>query len=238
MMPAQYYSARVWYSDFSVEYYFLDTNHFVAHNADSKLQHNLCSRAHNKNGASCAPVGPSSIQECTKWFQRLWSEQKEWLDRIVPQSTAHWRIVVTHFPPYFGVSEWRELAKKHHFDLIITGHRHKLEMHKKGDPIKPIWDLPPHEFANDNDSVEITNDFLDPVAWVVTGGGGGITSEHTPSPHGDDDQYGFMDLILSKDELRVDAISHAGHLRRSMIIEPSFPHNPSHKKESSTAKMN
>merc|ERR1711879_445886 len=42
------------------------------------------------------------------------------------------------------------------------------------------------------------SDFLDPTAWVVSGGGGGVTSEHVPLANGSDDQYGFMDMTLSK----------------------------------------
>merc|ERR1712113_57252 len=80
-------------------------------------------------------------------------------------------------------------------------------------------------------------DFLDPTAWVVSGGGGGVTSEHVPDAGGNDDQYGFMDLTLAQDKLIVDAISHTGVLRRKMVIEPEYPHNPHfklHTKESKT----
>merc|ERR1711920_665145 len=65
-------------------------------------------------------------------------------------------------------------------------------------------------------------DFLDPTAWIVSGGGGGVTSEHAPSLDGNDDEYGFMDLTLSKRNITVEAISHSGILRRTMVIDHQY----------------
>jgi hypothetical protein len=67
-------------------------------------------------------------------------------------------------------------------------------------------------------------DFLDPVSWVVSGGGGGVTSEHAPDVSGNDDQYGFMDLTLTKEELTIEAISHSGAIRRKMAIGHVWNH--------------
>lgn len=46
-----------------------------------------------------------------------------------------------------------------------------------------------------------------------------MTSEHAPDWGGNDDQYGFMDLTLSKDNLTVEAISHGGQVRRKIVVE-------------------
>merc|ERR1719401_697829 len=70
------------------------------------------------------------------------------------------------------------------------------------------------------------NDFLDPVVWVVSGGGGGVTSEKEQSMDGEDDQYGFMDMTLAKDKITIEGISHGGQLRRTLVMEPAFPHHP------------
>ncbi|CAK0831651.1 unnamed protein product, partial [Prorocentrum cordatum] len=64
--------------------------------------------------------------------------------------------------------------------------------------------------------------FLRPTAYIISGGGGGITSESEPSADGDDDQYGFMDLTLSKHEIRIEAISHGGQMR-SQVCVPQRP---------------
>jgi len=218
--PAQYWSVTVRYSDFSVDYYFMDTNVWDALDPHSDTVHNICSSFHAPpETEACHTAGLHKVWECPGWFKRLWEDQKRWLDRIVPKSTADWRIVVTHYPPYWGSGEWKILAKKHEIDLMITGHRHLQQLHSKYDPHERIWPNDP------NDKGKLTTDFIDPTAWVVSGGGGGVTSEDPPKHGGADDQYGFMDLTLSKEKLRVEGISHGGVLRKTINIYPSYPHN-------------
>merc|ERR1712004_381680 len=57
------------------------------------------------------------------------------------------------------------------------------------------------------------------AAWVVSGGGGGITSEGLPRLYGDDDQYGFFDVTISKSEIKLEAISHSGIVRSTTVVE-------------------
>merc|ERR1719188_917866 len=108
------------------------------------------------------------------------------------------------------------MAPKHELDVIITGHRHSQNMHMMGDPVAKIW-------ADDVNDHQM-NDFLDPTAWVVSGGGGGITSEHVPEAGGNDDQYGFIDMTISQKEITFEAISHGGQLRRKMVIGHAYSH--------------
>mmetsp|Transcript_56446 Transcript_56446/g.127575 ORF Transcript_56446/g.127575 Transcript_56446/m.127575 type:complete len:949 (+) Transcript_56446:74-2920(+) len=218
MMPALYWSVKVNYPDFSVDYYFLDTNVFDALAPSNPSEHNICSQKHNSKEASCAPHGPRSISDCPEWFGHLWKEQKAWLAKLVPKSTADWRIVVTHFPPYWGADDWKELAQKHEIDLIVSAHRHSQHLHRKGDSRELVWPDDP------KDHEKLYTDFLDPTAWVVSGGGGGTTSEHTPTKNGTDDQYGFMDMTLSKKELKIEAISHGGQLRHTMTVKHHYVH--------------
>jgi hypothetical protein len=218
MTPAMYYKSKVWYPDFEVDYYFLDTNIFDALDPKDPSPHNICSEMHNdQEPVTCAPVGPSGVWKCQDWFGKLWKEQREWLDDVVPTSTADWRIVVTHFPPCWGAPDWKKLAPKHEIDLVIAGHRHIQDMHAPGDDRKMVWHADPNE---------LYNDFLDPTVWVVSGGGGGVTSERGPSLDGNDDQYGFMDMTLAKDKITIEGISHGGQLRRTLVMEPAFPHHP------------
>merc|ERR1712151_229644 len=55
--------------------------------------------------------------------------------------------------------------------------------------------------------------------WLIVGGGGGITSEFNPddSPHGRD-QYGFMDVALSKTQMKLEAINERGEVRHTEVI--------------------
>jgi hypothetical protein len=216
MTPAQYWRVTVRYSDFSVDYYFLDTNLWDANDVDDFSSRNICSYR-NGFGTSC-PTGLNSTLTCPTYFRSLWEKQKDWLDEVVPLSTADWRVVVTHFPPYFGKEEWQDLARKHEFDLIITGHRHSQFLRRVGDDPVLIW---PDWERSESQKVGYT-DFLDPTAWIVSGGGGGVTSEHAPSLDGNDDEYGFMDLTLSKRSITVEAISHSGILRRTMVIDHQY----------------
>merc|ERR1712050_674534 len=110
-----------------------------------------------------------------------------------------------------------EMAKKHEIDLVVTGHRHSQFVRGVGDDpvlIWPDWGTAAYK--------EGYTDFLDPTAWIVSGGGGGITSEHAPTYDGNDDQYGFMDLTLSKHNITVEAISHSGILRRTMVVTHTY----------------
>merc|ERR1711874_320411 len=95
-----------------------------------------------------------------------------------------------------------------------------MGMRNKGDKPILIWPEWGHKMA----VKEGYTDFLDPTAWVVSGGGGGVTSEHVPKADGTDDQYGFMDMTLSKESLKIEAISHGGQLRRTIVIEHNYAH--------------
>mmetsp|Transcript_51341 Transcript_51341/g.133562 ORF Transcript_51341/g.133562 Transcript_51341/m.133562 type:complete len:81 (+) Transcript_51341:2-244(+) len=68
------------------------------------------------------------------------------------------------------------------------------------------------------------SDFLDPTALIVSGGGGGVTSENKPEGNGEDDQYGFMDMTLSKDTIKIEAISHSGQTRKVSTIYHNYSH--------------
>lgn len=199
MTPAQYWRVKVWYPDFSVDYFFVDTNVYNAFASDDgDSNHNLCSREHNVISATCGVQGPADLDDCPQWFAKLWHEQVYWLEEHLPRSPAEWQIVVTHFPPEYGREAWEYFSRRHGIDLIIAGHKH----------LQQVW-------APDNEE-----NFLAPTAWVVSGGGGGITSDGTPDPDGLDDQYGFVDLTLAKEEITIEAISHGGQIRSTTHVQP------------------
>jgi len=118
------------------------------------------------------------------------------MDNAMPLSQAEWQIVVTHFPPEgtWGGAEWARLSAQHGIDLILTGHRHRQEVH--------------------------TSSQIAPTTYIVSGGGGGITSENVPDAGGDDDEYGFVDITLSQSEIMLELISHGGMIRSTTCITP------------------
>lgn len=232
VMPAQYYSRQMFFDDITVDMFFLDSNIGDAGTTDQ--DHHLCtSRGNTGDGyhcggflapdysGSCAGTefsGNTSGQwqpnaQCHDVFKALWEEQLTWLDQKLAASTADWQMIVTHFPPYHEPisQDLNPLAEKHGVDLIMTGHSHLQMVRYK--------------------EAYITTDLGD-VAWVVSGGGGGITSEGPPSvdnqadheewprgkPTGHDDQYGFMDITLTKDTFTITAYSYLPELDDEPIV--------------------
>merc|ERR1740138_923812 len=209
VMPAIYWSQKVSYPTFDVEYFMLDTNFQDAMDPGVRPATNICSGQWNAHDASCAKAGgPPSIHGCKSWFQNLWHEQQEWLGEKLPASTAHWQIAVTHFPCGYDGSFWRGMHDKHGLDLLVTGHRHEQEFWKAG--------------GN-----------LGGLTCFVTGGGGGITSEESivpgaPSHHQPwkpkvNTGYGFFDLTISKDNMLIESIDYRGKTLDSTTIHPTNP---------------
>lgn len=195
--PAQYYSIKVRYPSFAVDYFFVDNNHNDAFAPDAQPHHNICSREHNPPfGASCGPQGPVSVEDCVSWFKNLWAAEVKWLQAGLAASQTDWQIVVAHFPPEgaWGQDMWQNFGYNYGVDMIIAGHRHKQSFrYLDGNPLAP-------------------------TAVLVTGGGGGITSENVPDPEGVDDQYGFVDLTLTKEEIMVEMISHKSQIRSTTCV--------------------
>jgi len=196
VMPAQYWRSTVHYPDFSVDYFFVDTNVFDANEPHADPEHNICSLENNPPNASCGVEGPADVWDCPGWFQKLWAAQKSWLEESLAGSYANWQVIVTHFPPVWAQGFWVDLADRHGIDLIVNGHMHRQVINN--DP----------------------SGFLYPTAWIVSGGGGGITSEDIPSADGNDDQYGFFDITFSKEVIEIQGITHGGQLRSSTRVHP------------------
>jgi len=207
MMPGQYWKVKVWYPGFSIDYFFVDTNVFDAGEPGANEDHNICAWPHNAAADllphSCGLQGPESIWDCPRWFGMLWDNQMDWLEMHLEASTASWQIVVTHFPPVWGHEDWAPLCARWGIDLLVTGHIHSQYVQGSKDLGNPVR----------------------PTVVVVSGGGGGITSEGVPSIDGNDDSYGFYDLTLEKDRILIEGISHSGKLRSTTEVLPR-PKNP------------
>jgi len=203
VVPGQYWKVTAKYPDFSIDYLFVDTNVFDTWLPKADQAHNICSHDHNVRGWGCGIIGPTSPENCPKWFHNLWDAQLQWMDSALGASVADWQIIVVHHPPegMWGAKDWSQICPKHGVDLIIAGHRHRQEVHG------------PNTESNQ----------LRPTAYIVSGGGGGITAENTPEHDGQDDEYGFVDLTLTKEEIMVEAISHTGEVRSTTCVRPRQP---------------
>jgi len=149
---------------------------------------------------NCSAIGgPDSVQKCPHYFTKLWDQQVDWFKDHLSKSTATWRIAVTHIPPEPGTT-WEELARNYGIDLIVVGHLHYQLFMGHDDDANPVK----------------------PTSVLISGGGGGITSEDIPTEDGDDDTYGFVDLALTKDAIDVRMISHGGKLRNRARIKHCY----------------
>jgi hypothetical protein len=204
--PALYWSQKVIYTNggFSVFYLFVDTNPTEAWIPTQNVDHNICGILHNPPTETCYPQGPASVDTCHQWFQDLWFKQWEWLQSTleVANKEATFQVVVTHFPAHWYRAQWNCLSERYGIDIHISGHIHRQSMYEGNNP---------------------QNYIQGGTCSLVSGGGGGITSEGIPSMSGLDDQYGFVDLELTPQHIRVFAISHSGVLRKDFICPPRAP---------------
>lgn len=226
LMPAQYWKRLVHFKGFVAEFFFLDNNVVDAKMPMDDEEHNICSNKHNLNEEeSYCPYsrfpGPNGTNysscvnddlfasplNCFHGFVDLWKEQEKWFRKELENSKADWQIVVTHYPPDF-IAEvagqdrtlWPNLGDEYGIDLMIAGHTHWQKIFAGG-PLgaaKGMENFP----------------------YVVSGGGGGITSEGPPDVEGNDDEYGFMDFTISKEKIDIIAFSHMGVARNSTTIYP------------------
>jgi len=210
IMPARYYNRKVQHKDFMMEYFVIDSNVFDAKDPHIS-DHNICSLQHNPGGAECtANDGMPNVWSCPGWFWGSYKWQQRWLEQKVKESTAQWKIVVTHFPCGYDGSWYRGLYEKHGLDLLITGHRHQQELWWWGSTSRYI-----QKFMRASDMGELP--------CFVTGGGGGITAEwFSDADYGTDLQlYGFFDLTVAKDWMTIDLIATDNTIKGNRSISPS-----------------
>jgi len=203
VLPAPFYSQHVEYPDlgFSVDLLFIDSNAMDASDPDEDPEHNICGSKHNPADACCtAAGGPSSVDSCKDWFDDFWRKNKEWAEEQMGQAQGDWQIVVTHFPCGHEAAWYRKLHSMG-LDLLVTGHRHDQE----------IWD------AHHPRSGELGG-----LTCLVSGGGGGISSEATPVENdgnwAGEAQYGFYDLVLSKTSIAISSIIYNGTVVKTTTV--------------------
>lgn len=200
IMPGQYWRQTIRYPGFSVDYLFVDTNVFDSMDVTINDSHNICGMHHNHKNATCGKQGPETLWKCPDWFNDLWLAEQKWLEVHLRESKADWQVVVTHFPPTWFQDGWISLAHRYGIDLLISGHRHHQQVFSKW-PENPLY----------------------PTPWLISGGGGGITSEAPPSKDGNDDEYGFYELTLTQDTIQIVGISHSGKIRSTTFVNQRFP---------------
>lgn len=206
-MPGMYWRQKVQFRDFSVDFFMMDGNMNDVIPGD--LNHNICQRTHNMAQGGVCNVPNATLRhekDCSDFLHKLWKDGTEWLKAGLATSSAEWQIVVIHYPPIWQKDFWHEIAGSNSgLDLLITGHTHVQELHLPGEVTNPMKNFT--------------------IPWLITGGGGGVTSEGEPDTNGKDDQYGFVDFTINKDTINIEMHSHGGTahdkcIRRQASISP------------------
>jgi len=193
IMPAPYWTVTLKFPamGFDMDVFMLDSNFVDAKPGGADPEHNICG-PHNPAGANCAAAGgPQTVEECPGFFAGLWAEQQPWIRRKMGASKARWQVVVTHFPCGHASGFYQQLHGAG-LDLLVTGHRHDQELTRVG-----------------------------ALTCIVTGGGGGITSEASPSDKKEwygEGQYGFYDITVSKDKLFIESINYDGKVLKTATV--------------------
>jgi len=184
---------------------------------------NICSQ-HNYGGVgNCANNGGMpSIGACRDWFWQSHAKQQQWLEEKLAASKADWKVVVTHFPCGYDGDMYKMLKQKHGLDLLVTGHRHQQELWKidtENDYIQGFL----HTNKWDGQGFLHTNNWDGSApACFVTGGGGGISSQHFgyAKYEGDLRDYGFFHLTMHKDWMNIELVGIDGETSGSWKIYP------------------
>jgi len=186
IMPGQFWHRKVQYMDFSVHYFFLESNFVDA--LDHDPSHFICQ--HGSPHQECWNVTQDTCQD---WLVKAWADSKDMVTRELSSSDAEWHIVVTHYPPptVIGDPVFKSLNEQYGIDLVVTGHTHYQET-----------------------GVD------DGINWIITGGGGGVTTDSAPSTDGHDTAYGFVDFAISHSSLKWDMYTWGGE-QHDMIIQNS-----------------
>lgn len=140
----------------------------------------------------------------------------KWLDEDLSKSHAKWKFVFYHFPTYNAGghnSRWgrrilTEVFRKHHVDIVFTGHSHLYERTK---PIMSSYD-----------------ESKWPVLYIVTGGGGAPLYELAPADYIAAAKKAYHDVVvdIDGDKLSLAVVDEKGEKFDSYVIDKTGGHKP------------
>lgn len=190
-LPAMFWTQRVQYRDFSVLFLMLDSNRLDA-NAGVGEHHNICQIGEGRESAA-AGCWDMTVANCEELFQGYWRSSLAMAEKRLKENPADWHIINTHFPgpSMAGDPAVQRLNTEYGIDFIFTGHSHQQH----------LWD--PKDGG---------------IPWAISGGGGGVTSDHKPSVNGEDASYGFVDFQVDRKDMTINMYSWGGPDPGQLII--------------------
>jgi acid phosphatase type 7 len=165
--------------------------------------------------SNCA-IGLASADRCTL------AAQKAWVEKDLAASTAPWKIVYFHHPPWSSGDhgsqplmrrEFGPIFEKYGVDLVLTGHDHDYERSKPmlGDGVAPSG--------------------KQGITYLVVGGGGAsLRAFATPRPSWsvvrDDAAHGFLDVTVDEGTLTAKLVTTTGGVLDSFSLTKTLPPLP------------
>jgi acid phosphatase type 7 len=150
-------------------------------------------------------------------------EQKAFLEQDLAHSSAPWKIVMFHHPPYSSgqhgsnkrMKELEPLLEAAGVDLVLTAHDHNYE---RSHPIK---------------AGEVVAEGTPGAVVYVVSGSGGATLRGLPSPQPawsafrDNENYGFVTIEVNGGRLTGRFVNTAGQSVDEFVLEKDVPEEPS-----------
>ncbi|EPX58680.1 hypothetical protein D187_003878 [Cystobacter fuscus DSM 2262] len=166
--------------------------------------------------SNCA-IGLSSADRCT------FEAQQQWVEEDLAASTAPWKIVFFHHPPWSSGDhgsqlkmrrEFSPLFEKYGVDLVLTGHDHNYERTHpmRGNEVAP-------------------SGATDPVYLVVGSGGAklrelSIASKPSWSVLRNNSDHGYLDVRVEGGTLTAQMLTPSGKVMDSFTLTKDLPPEP------------
>ncbi|WNG35439.1 metallophosphoesterase [Archangium violaceum] len=162
--------------------------------------------------SNCA-IGLSSADRCTL------AAQKKWVEEDLAASTAPWKVVFFHHPPWSSGEhgsqllmrrEFTPLFEKHGVDLVLTGHDHHYE---RTHPMKGTAVAP--------------SNTRQPVYLVVGSGGASLRPLEGSKPSWaalrNDKDHGYLDVTVEDGTLSAQVLTPSGKTLDSFTLTKELP---------------
>lgn len=138
-------------------------------------------------------------------------EQSSWIDKQLEESSAEWKFVAFHFPPYNAIEdypdiieEWIPLFDKHKVDMVMSGHYHYYMR------TLPMFNSKPVDNISDG------------TIYIMSIGASGKYEDGPLEPYAAKqfkDSHLFQHISIKGNKLTYQSIDALGNVRDNLIID-------------------
>merc|ERR1719195_1044915 len=187
-MPGAFWMQRIQFNGFSMEIFNIDSNAYDAKPLGEDEKHNICQDWGPQPGIDCGNID-MNLHTCRDRLNHLLDEGVKMIKERLEEEKATWTFVNTHFHTlitHWGPEELKGLREKGLIDFVFVGHAHIQETMTGWGGVDNAWN------------------------HVISGGGGGVTSDNCPKYGGWDEAYGYVYFTATKDQLVWEMRGHGG----------------------------